>query len=65
MDSKDELKDIDTKNCTWYYLDGMKVIDIDFSDISLNKKSYENILIYDILHKTLMGVKPLCIWFKK
>ena len=42
----------------------MRVIDIDFSDILLNKKSNENILIYDISYKTL-GAKPLRIWFEK
>ena len=49
MKSKDELKGIDVRNHTCYYFDDiMGVIDIGFSDISLNEKSYENILIYDI-----------------
>ena len=34
MESKDELKEIDIKNCTCYYFDDvMRVIDSDFSDI--------------------------------
>ena len=47
MESKDQLKEIDIKNCTCYCFDEiMKVIDIGFSDILLNEKPYENILIY-------------------
>ena len=38
MDSNDELKETVIKNCTCYYFDDiMRVIDIDFSDILLNK----------------------------
>ena len=69
MESKDELKKIDIKNCKYYYFDDlMRVIEIDFSDILLDEKPYEkykNIFIYYISSKTFMGVKPLCIWFKK
>ena len=43
--------------------------DIEFSDILLNEKlyieKYENIFIYDILYKTSMGAKALCIRFDK
>ena len=35
-----------------------KFEDFDCGNISLDKKSYENILIYDISDKTLIGVKP-------
>ena len=39
MESKDELKEIDIKNCTCYYFDEiMRIIDIDFSDILLKEK---------------------------
>ena len=66
MESKDELKEIDIKNRTCYYFDNItRVIDIDFSDILLDEKSYENILIDDISCKTFMGAKPLRIWFEK
>ena len=34
---------------------------IDFSDILVDEKSNQNILIYDISHKTFLGAKPLCI----
>ena len=43
----------------------MRVIDFGFSDISLDERFYENILIYDIPYKTLMGVKTLHICFEK
>ena len=44
----------------------MRVINIDFDNISLDEKSYktyENILIHNISYKTFMG-KLLRIWFK-
>ena len=46
----------------------MRVIDIDFDNILLDKKSYkkyENILFYDISNKTFMDVKPLRIRFSE
>ena len=43
----------------------MRFIDIDFSDILLDEKSYENILIYDVSSKTFIGAKALRIWFEK
>ena len=36
-----------------------------FSDILLDKKSHENILIDDISYKTFINAKPLHIWFEK
>ena len=64
MESKNELKEIDIKNCTCYYFDGIvKAIDINFNYTLLDEKSYkenyENILIRDILYKTSTGAKPL------
>ena len=44
----------------------MRIEDINFNNILLDKKSYKtykNILIYDILYKTFMGSKPLRIRF--
>ena len=66
MESKDELKEIDIKNCTYYFEYIMRVINIDFSKILLNEKSYriyKNTLIYDISYKTFMVSKPLRIRF--
>ena len=43
MESKDELKEIDVKNRTCYYFDDIiSVGGINFSDILLEEKSYEN-----------------------
>ena len=43
----------------------MKVEDINFDNISLDEKSCENILAYNILHKKLIDLKPLRIRFDK
>ena len=49
MESKDDLKQIDIKNCMYYYLDDL---DINFKSVLLDKRSNENkyqiILIYEI-----------------
>ena len=37
----------------------------DFDNTLINAKSHENILIYDILHRTLIGAEPLHIMFDK
>ena len=64
MECKDELKEIDIKNCTYYFFDDiMRNRDIDFKNILLDEKSYKNILIYDILYKNCMGSKPSYIRF--
>ena len=56
MESKDELKEIDIKNCACYYFDDIiKDININFIDILLDEKLYENISDYDILYKTSTG----------
>ena len=48
------------------YFDGViRFENFDFYKILIDKKSYENILIYDILYKTLIGAKPLRIRFDK
>ena len=66
MESKDQLKQIDIKNCTCYYFDNIIIdFDINFDNILLDKKLYENILVHDILYKTSMGPKPLGIRFNK
>ena len=41
----------------------MKLEDFDFNNILIDEKSHENILIYDISYKTLIGPKPLRISF--
>ena len=41
------------------------VEDFDIDNILIDKKSHENILIYGISYKTLIGSKPLRIRFDK
>ena len=61
MESNDKLKEIDIKNCTFYNFDSIiKFEDFVFDDIIIDEKSYENILVYNISYKTLIGAKPLC-----
>ena len=43
----------------------IKIEDFGFDNILLDGKSYENILIYDILYRTLIGAKSLHIRFDK
>ena len=66
MKSKDELKEIDIKNRAWYYFDDtIGDFDNNFDNISLDKKFYENISVYDISQKTSTGSKPWRIKFNK
>ena len=47
------------KNRTCYYFDDiLKFEDFGFDNILIDQKSNENILIYDISYKTLIGPKP-------
>ena len=62
MESKNELKEIDMKNRACYYFDDInKDININFSDILLDEKLYENISVYHISYKTSAAPKPLSI----
>ena len=66
MESKSELKEIDIKNRACYHFDDiMNGADINFSNILLDKKLYENISVYDISCKTSVGPTPLCIMLDK
>ena len=42
-----------------------KFEDFDIDNILIDEKSYENILIYNILYKALIGSKPFHIRFDK
>ena len=54
------------KNRTCYYFDDkIKIADFHFDNILLDEKSYENISVYSISHKILIGTKPLRIKFGK
>ena len=61
MESKNEFLKIDSKSRRCYYFDfAMEIIDINVKDLLLEKKRFENILIYDISYKTtFMGSIPL------
>ena len=66
MESNGKLKENYIKNDTCYYFDDIIKFDgLDFDNILFNEKSYENILVYDISYRTLIGAKPLCIRFDK
>ena len=66
MESNDKLKEIGIKNRTCYYLnDVIKVEDFDLDNILADEKSYENILVYNILYKNLIDSKSLRIRFDK
>ena len=43
----------------------IKLEDFDFNNILIDKESHENILIYEISYKTLIGLTPLRIRFDK
>ena len=54
------------KNLTYSYLDDIiKTEDFGFDNILLDEKPYENILVYNISYKTLIGAKLLHIRFDK
>ena len=63
MESNDELKVI--LKIVRVIISMISYYEFDFYNILLDEKlyesSYENILIYDILYKTFMGAKALCI----
>ena len=60
------LKKFELKIVSCYYFDDIiKVEDIDFDNILIDEKSHENILIYDISYKILIGAKPLRTRFDK
>ena len=66
MKSKNQFKEICIKNCPCCYFDDMiNGTNINFSNILLEKKLYENISVYNILYKTPTGPKPLHIRFNK
>ena len=50
---------------SFYFNDIYKAADFDFINMLLDENSYENILIYDLLYKTLVGAKPWNSVFKK
>ena len=61
-----ELKKVCIKYCTCYYFnDTIEIEDFSLDNILIDEKSNENILIYNISYKTLIGSKLLRIRFDK
>ena len=56
-----EFKKVSIKNCMCYFDNIIKLEDFDLDNILIDKKPYENILIYNISYKALIDRKPLCI----
>ena len=66
MEINDELKDIDNKNCTCCYFDGItKIEDFDFDNILLDAKPDKILWLIKFQHKTLIGAMPSRIRFDK
>ena len=60
MESKDELKEFHIKNRACCYFDDLiGDFAINFDNILLNEKSYENISVYDISYKNFNGSKTI------
>ena len=49
----------------YYFDDIIKLEDFDIDNILVDAKSHENIVIYNISYKTLIGPKPFQIKFNK
>ena len=61
-----KFQKVNIKNRTSNYFDDIiKLEDFDLDNILIDKKSDENILIYDILFKALIDPKPLSFRFNK
>ena len=66
MESNNELKEIDIKNCTCYYFDEtIKIENFNLDSILISEKPYQNIFVHLISYKTLINAKPLRIRFDK
>ena len=61
-----EFQKVCNKNRACYYFDDInKFGNFDFDNILTDKKSHKNILIYNILCRTIIVPKPLRIRFNK
>ena len=58
LESNDELKEINIKNCACYYFnDLIEIEDFDLNNILIDEISIQNVLINDIQYKTLTSGK--------
>ena len=56
MDNNFESKEINIKWLIWYYFDDIiKFEDFNLDNILIDEKLYQNILVYNILDKILVG----------
>ena len=63
MESKDKLKEADIKNRTCYSSDDkIGVIDIDFTNILLDEKSYKKIFWFMKFDTKILLVKSYCVF---
>ena len=61
MESKDELKEIDIKNCTCYYFeDKVNAIGMNFDNILLTK-NYGKMFQFMTFHTKLQRVQKHCV----
>ena len=66
MNSNDKLKEIDIKNCTFYFDDIIKIEDFDFGNILIDEKiTWKYFGFWHFLHKILIGAQPLRIRFDR
>ena len=66
MESNEELKEINIRNRTCYHFFVIiKIEDFNFDNTLIHERSYKYILVYNILYKILIDVKPLRIRFDK
>ena len=74
MKMSNKVKDIDIKNCTYFFCNGIiNIKNFDPKNIKIDEKSYKNILIYcnvyvttkDLKYVTINSVNPLYLIFNK
>ena len=63
-ENKNKLKESDVKYCTCYYFDDIIKTE-DFDKILIDEKSYENMVVYNILYEILIDSNPLRVRFNK
>ena len=63
-ENKNKLKESDVKYFTCYYFDDIIKTE-DFDKILIDEKSYENMVVYNILYEILIDSNPLRVRFNK
>ena len=66
MEKNTKFKQVYINNGTCYYFDDIiKIENFVFNNVLLDEKLYQNILIFDVVYKTLIVSRPLRITFNK